>query len=191
MDYIENIFIGDSISFGYGDNEFLGYVNRFRFYESTLNNIYGITFNLSIPGDDSYDILYRIEHDIETRLRDVNKLNIILQFGINDVENLTYDNNINDFNNNLINIINICKKYTNNIYFLELIKPDYNIRNSFLNDNYIKINNLIKDYCLNNNIKFIECSNLIENDLIDGLHPNKEGHDKLAKLVLKNVYNLK
>jgi len=88
------------------------------------------------------------------------------------------------FQNNLMELINQAKNFTDKIVFISLTKVDeskvmpipWSDKKKFYdNNNIVKYNTVIKEICNDNNLSFINLLNLLEpNDLDDGLHPNSE-----------------
>ena len=183
---IVTVIFGDSIPYGIGDTEDLGWVNRVR--KNLPSNNY--LFNLSIPGQNSNDILDRFEIEFKNRFNKEDKFNIIFSFGINDTKRIDSDiNYIDIFKGNIEKLINISKKYTNNIYFMGLIIPDTNIRTNYNIENVLLIDNELKKTCEENKVTYIEIKKSIsDKDLYDGLHPNSKGHKKIKKLVLDYIF---
>jgi len=177
MDTVILIF-GDSISYGIYDNE-LGWAYRLR---KKLDNNHFI-FNQSIPGQGSFDILNKFEIELKNRYNEIDGFKVIFSFGIKD----TLKNNINDFKNNVLEIINKTKTYTKDITFIGLIKPDINERPEYDLDKVILFDNELEKICNKENLKYIKLIDLINNnELVDGLHPNDVGHEK----ILKEIYEI-
>lgn len=183
-----SIIFGDGISYGLYDNESLGWVNRVRL---NLNKNHYI-FNLAIPGQSSKDILSRFEIELKNRYNDQDSFKLIFAFGIKDVLLLTKDNNyINIFKENVLKIIEISKNYTEDINFIGLIKPNFNIRTEYKLEDVIAIDNTLEEICKNNNLNYIKLMDLINNDeLTDGLHPNSVGHKKISDRIFNSIYEV-
>lgn len=183
-----SIIFGDSISYGLYDKEYLGWVNRTRL---NLNNNHYI-FNLAIPGQSSKDILDRFEIELKTRYNELDNFKLIFAFGIKDVLLLNKDNNhINIFKENVLKIVEISKNYTEDINFIGLIKPDFNIRNEYSLEDVITIDNTLEELCKDNNFNYIKLIDLINNnELTDGLHPNNIGHKKISERILNSIYEV-
>ena len=179
-----NIIVGDSITYGVGDTEYFGWVNRLKKIHST-----DYYFNLGIPGQNSNDIVSRFDNEISARYNKEDNFRIIYAFGIKDAL-LLNDNKINKetFINNLEKIITTTKKYTNNIYFLGLLPVDTTIRKNYQESNILLIDNLIQDITQKENINYLKMKNVIElTDLSDGLHPNNIGH-KMKIAVFTDIH---
>jgi len=183
---VVNILVGDSIAYGYGDNELFGWYNRLRKKNYKQNQFY---FNLSIPGQSSIEITKRFKQEFLSRFNSNDIFNVIFAFGINDASRLTEDmSHKKVFEKNVKSLINFTKKYTSNIVFLGLLDVDVKVRTNY-NLEYIKmIDNTLKLICEENDVKYIKMSGIIPLfDLIDGIHPNESGYQKICDYLFKNL----
>lgn len=185
MKDIVTIIFGDSIAYGLFDEE-LGWAYRLKKILSNNNYI----FNLAIPGQNSEDILNKFEIELKNRYNNIDDFKIIFSFGIKDSLLLSKDNNhLKIFENNVLEIINKTKEYTNKIYFIGLINPDINKRVEYNLDCIAKIDNTIEKICTKEQVNYIKLKDLIFNyELVDGLHPNSIGHKKISEELLKNIF---
>ncbi len=64
----------------------------------------------------------------------------------------------------------------------------------YTNSRIEKLDEIIKNFCQSKKLKYIEVGDLIKKeDLVDGLHPNSKGHEKMYKRIrteLKNHLNI-
>ncbi len=183
-----NILIfGDSITWGAYDPEQGGWATRLRNYFEGKDKDIDV-YNLGVSGDTTADLLKRLAPEAESR--DPNL--IIFAIGINDTQFLHSTNSrrvsADEFRNNIAKLFSIGKKFTDKIVFVGLNAVDetrttpssWNHDKSYLNQNISEFNNIIEEFCKNNNLKFIPTYGLLTNaDLIDGLHPNTKGHVKI------------
>lgn len=184
----DNVFVifGDSISYGLYDKECCGWVNRLRIkLESLADNNYVV--NLGIPGQNSFDIRKRFEYELENRYNDSDNFILIFAFGIKDAAILRNNlEHMNVFKDNVEYIIDMSKKYTSNIYFVGLLEPDYSRRTEYDKKYVDEIDNALENICQENKIEYINVRDLIPVDeLIDGLHPNNIGHEKISTVILE------
>ena len=182
------IFFGDSITYGLYDKEMCGWVNRFRQeLENKSQNNYIV--NLGIPGQNSTNIKNRFELELKNRYNNTDNFILIYAIGIKDASILKKDlNHINIFETNIKYIIDITRKYTNNIYFIGLTEPDYSKRKEYTKENIYLIDDTIKTICENNKVNYIKVRDIIkDNLLVDGLHPNSNGHQILSKYIKENI----
>ena len=182
---IINIFIGDSITYGVGDTDSFGWVNRLRYL-----NPKEYYFNLGIPGQNSNDIALRFNNEISTRYNKEDTFRIIYAFGIKDAILLNENKNQESiFLKNIKEIITTTKTFTSNIYFLGLLPVDTTIRKNYKESNITLIDNLIKDTCQKEKINYLSMKNIItKQDLSDGLHPNSIGHQKISDYIYKEIF---
>lgn len=184
-----SIIFGDSITYGLYDKEMCGWVNRIRHtLENKTENNYVV--NLGIPGQSSSDIKDRFELELKNRYNDTDNFILIFAIGIKDALILNKDKeHVNKFNDNIKYIIDKSRKYTNNIYFIGLISPDYKKRKEYSKVNVHKIDDTLKNICEQEKVKYIKLIDKIEKEfLVDGLHPNNEGHQKISNIILERIY---
>jgi lysophospholipase L1-like esterase len=179
---------GDSIALGAVDPENGGWVAQLRRYFET--NDYDIAvYNQGVSGDNTDDLLKRFKVECEAREPQI----IIFAIGINDSQYVkTKDNprvSLEKFQNNLVELINQAKNFSDKIAFVGLTKveeskvmpiPWSDEEKFYDNDNIVKYNEVIKKICDDNDLPFIDLLDLLDPvDLDDGLHPNSEGHKKM------------
>lgn len=180
MKDVVTLIFGDSIAYGLYDDE-LGWAYRLRKKLNKNNFI----FNQAIPGQNSNDILDKFEIELKNRYNSVDDFKIIFSFGIKD----TLNNNIDNFKNNIIKIINKTKTYTKDITFVGLIKPDTNKRIEYNLDIVKLFDNTLEEICKKENINYLKLIDLINNnELTDGLHPNDIGHEKISNVIFEEIY---
>lgn len=184
--------LGDSIVYGAWDDAKHGYVNRLKEkYNQNQNteNIYG----LGIPGETTEGLLKRIDSELNPREPSA----IIIAVGLNDTIYIKSKNRENvsleGFIDNISKIIDVAKKYTDNILVLGLTKVIESLTTPILwNDDEMYFNNTIKKYdkalevfCNNNNIDYIKMFDLLEDEDFsdDGIHPNEKGHEKIYEII--------
>ena len=184
---VVNVIVGDSIAYGYGDNELFGWHNRLRKKSPKLAK--QIYFNLSIPGQCSIDIVKRFKQEFLARFNDIDDFNVIFAFGIKDALKLSKDIEHKEiFEKNVQNLISFTQKYTNKIIFLGLLDVDIKIRPNYNIENIKIIDCSLKMTCDKNNVKYIKMSGIVPlDDLIDGLHPNENGYQKICDYLQSNL----
>ena len=186
---------GDSITWGAYDPKNGGWVNQLRNYFEAQDKDIDI-YNLGISGDSTIDLPCRIE--IEAKSREANM--IVFAIGVNDAQFIhsTNSNRIsdNDFRNNLEKLYRIAKKLTPKIIFIGLTSVDesktkpipWNTEKTYTNENIKRLDQIIKTFCSKNNLKFISINDLLNNDdLVDGLHPNTQGHIKMLERIKPEI----
>lgn len=176
---------GDSTSWGAWDEEKGGWVNRLWLYMSN-HEPYMPLFNLGIDGGNSKTILERFENEAKVRNAGV----LIFQTGANDASRNLIDGphsiSLEDFKNNIEEIINKAKNITDNIIFTDLRNCDESKTSPvywgdfyYLNKDIEKYSEILKGICEENEIPFIKIDKLEDDHFEDGLHPNAKGHQKI------------
>lgn len=206
---INYIIIGDSITYGIGDFESGGWVSMFKNYivnkddSKVCNNCVHIA---GFPGATSSDILDKIDGILQAFLHKEFLNTVILSIGVNDTQvfNGETKNDIEKYKANIQKIIRHITDKDCNLIILGLTriesdekflwKPNKYYDNDIISE-YDRDLKLILDYdeelenlCKNNKIKYIHMQNVLEKtDYIDGLHPNHNGHKKIAEYIIESV----
>ncbi len=185
---------GDSITWGASDSERGGWVERLKVYFGEKYDI--DVYNLGISGNATENLLARIEN--ESKVREPNI--IVFAIGVNDAQFIhsTNSNRISedDFRSNIEKLYGIAKKITAKIIFVGLTPVDesktkpipWNTDKTYTNEKIKEFDRIIEDFCSKNNLKFIPINDLLNNDdLIDGLHPNTQGHIKMFERIKPEI----
>ncbi len=186
---------GDSITFGRGEKSNIGWCGRLKKYFESKDDYNGV-YNLGIPGQNSQDLLQRIDIEIKARLRKKrpgDKYLILVGIGANDSkwEGLPEENkprtDEKKFKENIKELIKKTKKYSAKLAFIGLIPVDESKtlpyeNTSFTNKRIVLFNSLVKEVCQKNDILFLNIFDKMENKdhiklLKDGLHPNSQGYE--------------
>jgi len=191
---------GDSIALGAVDPENGGWVAQLRRYFET--NDYDIEgYNQGVSGDNTNDLLARFKVECEAREPQI----IIFAIGINDSQYVKTKDNprvpLKEFQNNLVELINRAKNFSDKIVFVGLTKveeskvmpiPWSDEEKFYDNESIAKYNAIIEKISTENNLPFVNLLDLLEpNDLDDGLHPNSEGHKKMFLKIKEFLLNSK
>lgn len=187
MEKIINIF-GSSIVWGGGDNEMGGWANRFRHYMENSGQDYSEIYNLGVSADTSERLLKRFLIENEARNPDV----IIIAIGMNDSSYVNSKDNprvsIEKFESNLLELSKQANKFTKEIVFIGLTKIDetkttpvsWNDTVYYDEENAALYNAKLKEFCEKKELLFVDMQDVLNNDdLVDGLHPNSKGHEKI------------
>jgi lysophospholipase L1-like esterase len=154
-------------------------------------------FNLGINGNTSVDILERFENEAKARTPE----KIIFAFGINDSAYIfsTKEPLVSEmeFESNIDKLINLAKKYTNDITFMGLVLgddsllkpyPESSKGKSYDHNRATKYNEYVKAHAETQNCKYIYLyDKLTFEDFSDGLHPNENGHKKMFEEITKFI----
>lgn len=194
------LIFGDSITQGFWDVEG-GWVARIRkSYDQKAvdDDDYDqpTIFNLGVSGNSSDDVLARLED--ETKVRDTEELAFVFAIGVNDARTKAGANysDTNRYKQNLINIVELAKQYSNKILFVGLT-PCVEERSDpvswgdtgYTNTRIKEFDDTLRQFCEDNQIPFVEVYEPFtkaeaETELLpDSLHPNDEGHQLIANLV--------
>ena len=171
---------GASGGFGIGDMEDSGWIDRLKFYLGKETN-WGIqTYNLCVSGHASENLLDYMETDCESRTSGNHETVILIQLGVNDAQtdkdgNWTR-NSPEGFEENLMKIIKISKKYTKKIVFISGYGIDqtktmpipWNKTVYYRDSDIEKMISTLKSVSEKENILFIELKGIPLSD--DGLH---------------------
>lgn len=195
------IVFGDSISFGSNDRAYGGWVVRLKNYFARTGQFHHV-FNLGISGENSSQILKRVEIEIGPRIStDPEKKSLLLVcIPINDTRisgSVAGSSEIgkDEFAGNLANLYSLGKKNVDEIVFVGMTNVDEKKTNPWQevierriacwrNDVIEEYNEIAKNYCKQNGIRFIDMFGLFdESDLSDGLHPNEIGHEKMYEKI--------
>ena len=113
---------------------------------------------------------------------------IIFSIGDND----SYRVPLEQFENNLVELIKKAKAYTDKILFVGIkevdeqkTKPVPWDENAFYTNDKIEVyNNKLKEVVERNGVVYLSLADVITaDDLNDGLHPNEQGHEKIFNAV--------
>jgi lysophospholipase L1-like esterase len=192
---------GDSITFGIGEKG--GWVGRLKEYFEPRGGHNGV-YNLGICGDTTEGLLERFKIEANSRIEYIwpnERYLITIAIGINDSRGMGSPDKIiikpNKFKQNIEKIHKQALKFTKDIVFIGLTPVNEKLVHPFegtyfSNEIIQKYNNIIKEYCRKNKIRFIEIydkmSKLDYTKLLeDGLHPNSKGFDVMFKIIKEEL----
>ena len=146
--------------------------------------------NYGIPGDTTDGILLRLE---EIYLANPKK--VFIMIGTNDIAFINPN-----FNYTIITVFNNYKEIVNSLRkngIEVIIQSTLNVLSENTgrsNDEINKLNNLLKIYCLENDIKYLDINSVLTKDGLlqkqytnDGLHLNKRGYEQWKLLLIKEL----
>lgn len=182
---------GDSITYGAGDSEALGWVGRLRKSLEAAADV-GV-YNFGICGDTTDDLLKRFSVEADAIKPNV----IVFAIGINDskypageTENIIP---LEKYKQNMQELLKLARSYANKIYIVGATKVNETIvRGSgtrFVNETIQSYNDFLKEFSEAESLTFIDVFDVINigTDLDDGLHPNAQGYEKLFMVVKEFV----
>ncbi|MEX2054069.1 MAG: GDSL-type esterase/lipase family protein [Candidatus Colwellbacteria bacterium] len=190
---------GDSITWGAVDKDGLGWVGFIKkdFGQDSENN--PSVYNLGISGDTTDGLLKRFRIECEARLAD-GELGIVFAIGINDSRYINEEGNHeipeNKFVDNLEQLIEIAREFTDKIAFIGLMDLDdskttpipWSPTKYYTNKNMRRYNSAIKSVCEKNSLPFVDMEGVIPIEMMpDGLHPNTEGHKLAAEKIQREL----
>lgn len=186
---------GDSVTYGAWDRESGGWVSRLRKYLDSQNG-YHIVYNVGISGDTTQSLLKRFKSESAARFSEAQSEKdpsiIIFDIGANDAGRFEGKRTIEnkEFSENLRKLKVMARKYTKQIFFLNLIpvseqKTDpveWNHDISYLNNDINALNDVLKSVSFEEAVNIINVRDSFDGRnyhklLEDGLHPNAEGHE--------------
>lgn len=201
------LIFGDSVAHG-AYEEGGGWVERLRnfFYErwnKGIDSSFYSVYNLGVSGNTSEDLISRLEFETNQRskCREANEeLILIIEIGKNDSAFSESKNNFwvlaEKFRENIKKLIETARGFSLNIVFVGLSPLDDLKSNpaSFDEDLYYKkenakkYNEILKSICQENRVHFINIFEKFMNTdyknlLLDGVHPNSKGHQKIFEIV--------
>lgn len=197
------LIFGDSIVWGACDEEggwttrVKRLIDKKRLTEGYSSSVYP----LGISGDTTEDLLKRFNNETKARLDEDSNLVIIFAIGINDtqvdIKGLVNKISVEEFRENIKELVNQARKHTQDIIFIGLTPVDQRVNpmswkptHAYLNEQVAKYNRALQNVVKTQGVPFIELYSemLMENYmklLEDGLHPNTKGHEFIYNKVIK------
>src|SRR3989338_2126344 len=178
---------GDSTAWGAWDFEKGGWVSRLWMDVGMRDPDYVEIYNLSISGGTTETILSRFASEARIRKADA----LLFQTGGNDS---SYENSpenylvpLEQFEKNIEDIISRAKGIAERTAFIGFKNCDESRTTPvswcnffYTNENIQRYNLVMKTVCERNDVPFLDVYGILEpSDLMDGLHPNESGHQKI------------
>jgi len=195
------LIFGDSITWGIGDDKKGGWVERLKL--EILKKGFTV-YNCGIGGDTTKEIKERIltEFKSRTSFNPDGKVKVIISIGTNDARYLGSELKPQltkeQFKKNIIEMYNILKNEksfnTNqDLIFIgpttvdESITQPWKRGRYWKNDRIKEFSEIIQEICKEKDLTFLNLLELLEkDDILDGVHPNSIGHQKIF-LKIKNL----
>lgn len=183
---------GDSITYGSGDSEALGWVGRLRRALNPTNDVINV-YNRGIPGDTSADVLKRFS--VEAAAIEPNI--VLIAVGANDSALREGRNRVSlsDFKKNLRELIALARKHTDAIYLLGVTRPRGDIRRPSGSEFKVEIiqeyGKIIEEVAKEETVGYIDLFETVaSSDLTDGIHPNNQGYEKMFATIREALSSL-
>lgn len=178
--------LGDSIAFGRWDEEG-GWADRLK-REFPKDGV----FNLAIPGDTTRHLLQRIKPECSARDPDA----ILFAIGVNDAGQREgkSQNEVprEEFEKNLAALLTIAKGLTENVGFVGIADIDdsrtipvpWEKGFCYHGEKVREYDAVLEEFCERMKVPYLDLSGTLgPQDLCDGIHPNAQGHEKLARKI--------
>jgi len=204
-----SIFVfGDSVSYGAFDTDsaegerrwiIAGWVNRLRTNLENHEEGNFNVFNLGVPGETTEGTLKRFESECSARMYDKNMRTIVVfAIGLNDTQDVNgqYRVTLKQFEKNIKALISKARNFTDTVLFVGLTRVNgskqiplfWNREKQFFNEKIVAFDNLLEETCNNEKVSYVKVFDLLSpTDLLDGLHPNKTGHQKMYEAILEKI----
>ncbi len=181
---------GDSITYGAGDSEALGWVGRLR-KECEKRDEHAGVYNFGICGDTTEDLLARFEIEAKALQPDT----ILFAVGTNDAAyragSSTTRVPLEEYKKNMQMLITQAKAFTEKVILIGLTRADEDhTRKSgtvFSNATTVEYNNCLRALAASESVAFVDVIDTVDSatDLADGLHPNAQGYEKMFQTILR------
>ncbi len=182
---------GDSITYGEGDSEGLGWIGRIR--NELFNDGNHRVYNRGICGDTTVDVLDRF--DVEAK--SLEPESILLALGMNDCKfpNGGSENKVSlkDFKHNMMELISKARLHTQKIVIVgisDVKSEDIGSTSLFTKEAIAIFDRVLQEIAVHENLLYVPMRDVlnIDTDLSDGLHPNTQGYEKMYQTIRRSPY---
>lgn len=198
---------GDSITQGFWDVDG-GWVARLRKqYDQkaidTDDYSQPAIINLGVSGDSTNDLLARFDNEAKVRAND--ELAFVFAIGVNDSrtkDRVNYSDT-GQYKANLHALVDLAKKYSSKMLFVgltpcvqERTNPVVWGNTCYTNARICEFDAALRQFCIENSVPYVavyerfakaqETAELMP----DGVHPNDQGHDLIARLIAPEIEKL-
>lgn len=198
---------GDSITYGAGDAKG-GWVQIIReHFETDQPAAEYLVYNLGVSGDTTEELLERFEPELKSRLAGEEKTTIVFAIGINDSLLLIRSGDnvvpVQRFKKNMSTLVSAAKKYCDTVVLVGLtpvnekkVDPIPWMKDrSYRNGVIALYEKVIEDVARKEDAVFVPLLRNLStaayaSSLEDGVHPNHNGHEMIAKEVLTSLKQL-
>ncbi len=178
---------GDSIVYGAHDKDALGWVGRLRRSLPCNDNVH--VYNFGTCGENTKHLRKRFEIELER----IKPQHVIFGIGLNDsklfVENSEPKVTEMEFAENLTHLFTKAKEVTGSVTVVGVTSVDVEKISKekylFTTERVMKYNAILKKVSEQCSIQFIDMFSILDisADLVDGIHPNNHGYEKLYKKI--------
>ena len=177
---------GDSIAFGVGDKEALGWPGRIRRAYAVDDDRH--VYNFAVCGETSSDLLKRFE--IECTAIEPDR--VVFAIGINDARKLDGNESavsLEDFKQNIERLITLAEKCADDIVLIGITSVGGEFRTShgsiFSDSDSLRYNEALRQIAEQRGTTFINVFDVLDTskDISDGVHPNTQGYQKLFEAI--------
>ncbi len=198
MDKIRIGVWGASTTYGSGDKEAGGWVNRLRLYFDNKFKEYERidVHNCGIGGGTYAHLIDRFSVEAKHRRPNV----VVFGGGGNDYVTLEKGGKpvvgVDEFRENLKKLVEMAREWTDKIVFVGQAHMDesktcpVSWNDIYYKNEYVDLyNSVIKEFCETEGLVYVSLDEVldIERDYEDGAHPNSGGHEKMFKRILPFV----
>lgn len=199
------LIFGDSITQGFWDLEYGGWVQRVRkeYDKQTIKNLAGPSrefYNLGISGDTTAGIVKRLSYAVEARRWQDDPFILVFQVGLNDTQFAHEEvmSTPEQYRDELDVLISSARHYSDKLLFVGLMPVDDKLCSpwthspasiSFKNERILEFEGALRKICIEKDIPHVQIFEKFQEEqakrelLADGLHPNDAGHQLIADLV--------
>lgn len=181
------VFIGDSLTFGYGVNKNKNWVSKFSYKEHDFN-----VFNKGVNGNTTTDMLFRFSNDVTNNSPSY----VFIMGGTNDLlSNKSVSSIIDNISVMIKESLTICQNIIIGIPPTIIAEDAYNLfyktdTYSYCEKELYNLRNELIKLCNTYNLKFVDyytctLNNLNNNIFIDGIHLNEYGQEILLNEFIK------
>ena len=177
------VFMGNSITQMWSQNSF--------FFKSNPSFI-----NKGISGQTTPQMLKRFNNDVIKE----NANTVIILAGINDIAQNTGPIKVEDIANNIFKMAEMAEKNNIDVIICSVLPANKILWNKSIKPTYkiIKLNMLLKQFCKNKNIEYIDYySEMVDwsgglktplyTSKWDLVHPNQKGYEKMEEILMRKI----
>lgn len=199
---------GASTTYGSYDSEG-GWVQRLRKYFDrrmikSKYEAYFTVYNLGVDGDTSRDLLRRFEDEVKVRLDEDQETLVIISIGINDliINNRTHKHWVSpeEYQANLERLVKLSKKYAKRTIFVGLAPVDERkvdpipwVEGCSYRSEFVRLyEGIMESVAKIAGVEFVGVFDELSKEkfrglLVDGVHPNSEGHERIFEIVRERI----